>query len=276
MKLRQSIAWLLTVILCSGCGSDSANEKNKADDKPAMQGGVRSDSRPEVTLESLGGTGRVHGVVRFTGTLPKSREVQVAGDKYCVEKRGDSFVDQDMMVDANGGVQNVFVYLQGGVPEYRFAIPQAPVAIDQSDCQYEPRVLGVQVGQTLQFSNNDQTLHNVHSVVDKNSGNKAFNFGMPGRRGVIIEKTFETSEIMARIKCDVHPWMVAWVGVLPHPWFAVTEEAGAFDMQQIPDGEYIVAAWHERLGQTSARIHVTGGASSPLEILFPAPEESSN
>jgi len=274
VRWQRQVGVLLTVILCSGCGGESTDDA-KVDDKPSLQGGVRPDSRPAVTLESLGGQGTIQGVVRFEGTVPKSRIVSVAG-KYCIEKRGSSFVDPDMLVDGKGRVQNVFVYLQGGVPEYRFAVAETPVQIDQTDCQFEPRVVGVQVGQPLHFTNQDATLHNVHSVVDKKIGNKAFNFGMSGRQDVVIEKKFDTSEIMTRIKCDVHPWMVSWVGVLPHPWFSVTDESGAFRIPQVPDGEYIVAAWHERLGSTSARVRVEGGVSSPLEILFPEPRESRN
>jgi plastocyanin len=268
-------AWLVLLATVAGCSGDGAGDSS-SQAKPTLSGDMAADSRPPVTVQSLGGTASVHGVARYEGTAPTSHVVNVAGDPFCVEARGKSFIDPDMIVSAAGGVQNVFVYLQAGVPEYRFMVPEEPVRVDQSGCQYEPRVLGVQVGQTLQFSNSDQTLHNVHSVVDRNIGNKAFNFGMPARAGVRIDKKFETSEVMARIKCDVHPWMVAWVGVLPHPWFGVTDVTGAFRIDHVPDGEYVVAAWHERLGHTTAPIRVSGGVGSMLEILFPELNDASN
>jgi len=255
------------ILACAvGCGSDDASE-------PASDVAESGDPRPVVSIESLGGTATLSGVVRFVGTPPDPHQIRVAGDAYCVDVHGDAFEDPDVVLDAEGHLQNVFVYLASGVPDRHYAVPTETVSIDQSGCMYVPRVLGVQVGQKLAFRNSDQTLHNVHSVVDRELGNRPFNFGMPGRKGVVVERVFQVPEIMARIKCDVHPWMVAWVGVLSHPWFSVTDSTGRFSIDRVPDGTYDVEAWHEVFGRTQTTVQVTAGVAAPLEIRFGEPSD---
>src|SRR6185436_20548999 len=117
---------------------------------------------------------------------------------------------------------------------------------------YAPHVLGMQTGQPLTISNSDSTLHNVHALGTKNP---EFNLGMP-LQGMKLEKTFSNPEVMLKFKCDVHPCMNAYIGVLPHHFFAVTGEQGTFEITGLPAGEYVLEAWHETYGVTSQNVQV--------------------
>lgn len=265
-----SVCIVATVFLVLGCsnGEQEASNGDSAIGSAAPLQGESNKEIPVASVESLRGTASLRGVVRFKGELPRSAKIHVSGDSYCVEVHGESFVESDVMVDAAGRVQNVFVYIKSGLPNRRFVVPETSVVIDQSGCMYDPRVVGVQVGQKLQFRNSDKTLHNVHAIADRKLGNKGFNFGMPGRRNITIERVFKAPEVMVRIKCDVHPWMVSWVGVVSHPWYVVTDAQGRFAFEQLPAGDYEIDAWHERLGTVTATVHVEPGASEVLEIFL--------
>ena len=127
---------------------------------------------------------------------------------------------------------------------------------------YTPHVIGVQIDQTVTIINDDDTLHNVNAQPEINQG---FNFAQPVK-GQRSDQTFSEAEIMVPLKCDVHPWMQAYVGVVAHPYFAVTGEDGSFTISRLPAGDYVVAAWHESLGEQTQNITV--GANETAEVSF--------
>ena len=145
-----------------------------------------------------------------------------------------------------------------------FPVPNEPVVLDQQRCRYLPRVVGVRVGQTLRLRNGDPLLHNVRSDGEVN---QPFNQGQPVQ-GMTFDHTFTTREVMVPIACDVHRWMRAYVGALEHPYFAVTDEAGAFTLTNLPPGTYTLAAWHERLGTSDQQITVSAKESKDVEFTF--------
>jgi hypothetical protein len=165
-------------------------------------------------------------------------------------------------VGDGGALQNVFVYVKDGLGDLRFPIPTAPILLDQKGCHYVPHVLGVQLGQRVEIVNSDPTLHNVHALP---TVNQEFNVGQPWP-GMKHTHQFSTKEVMVRFKCDVHPWMHAFVGVLDHPYFAVSAGDGTFSLKGLPPGTYTVEAWHETLGTQTQM--VTIGASESKEIGF--------
>jgi len=130
--------------------------------------------------------------------------------------------------------------------------PAAPVVFDQKGCHYEPHVFGIQAGQPLEILNSDDALHNVHAL-PKNT--QEFNLGMP-IKGMKLTKTFTAPEVAVKIKCEVHPWMAAYAGVLDHPFYAVTGEDGSFSLKDLPPGEYVVEAWHEKYGTQTQTVKV--------------------
>ncbi len=156
----------------------------------------------------------------------------------------------------------MFVYVKNGLGNRRFPAPTVPVVLDQQGCRYVPHVIGVQVGQPLEVLNSDETLHNVHAVAQIN---EEFNVGQP-LKGLKLTHTFLAREVMIPFKCDVHGWMNAYVGVMDHPFFAVSTGGGRFDLKPLPPGSYEIEAWHEKLGTQA--LSVTVGEKETKEITF--------
>jgi hypothetical protein len=169
---------------------------------------------------------------------------------------------QTVVVNDNGTLANVFVYVKSGLGDMTFPTPSEPVSLDQQNCRYEPHVLGVQTDQTIVIRNSDDLLHNIHP---EPVNSRSFNIGQPNQ-GAETERSFPAAEIMIPISCDVHSWMNAYIGVVDHPYFAVTGSDGSFELPNLPPGEYEVEAWHELYGTQT--MNVTIGESESAEIDF--------
>ncbi len=205
--------------------------------------------------------GSITGKVVVDGALPQNAAIQMSSDPAC-EAQNKGGAAQETYVASDGGLQNVFVYIKDGLGnKYLFDTPTDPVKIEQKGCHYVPHVLGIRVGQPLQVVNADSTMHNVHGLP---KANQEFNFSQPVPMTSTV--TFTTKEVMIPFKCDVHSWMHSYIGVLDHPYFAVTGSGGTFDLRTVPAGTYTVEAWHEKLGtQTQS---VTLGEKQSKEITF--------
>jgi len=182
-------------------------------------------------------------------------------DPNCAQQGGNAS-NESVVVGADGALQNVFVYVKDGLGTLRFPIPSAAVVIDQKGCRYVPHVLGVQAGQRVEILNSDPTLHNIHAVP---MANREFNTGQP-IPGMRHAHQFTAREVMVPFKCDVHPWMNAYVGVLDHPFFGVTGADGSFELKGLPPGTYTIEAWHETLGAQTQM--VTIGAKETGTVAF--------
>lgn len=203
-----------------------------------------------------GFAGDLTGTVKFSGTAPEREPIAMNADPNCMAAHPEPVLAENVIVNSNGTLKNVFVYVKEGLQEQTFPAPTTPVTMDQKGCQYNPHVFGIQVGQPLEIINSDNTLHNVHSLAEKS---KQFNLGMP-LQGMKVTKKYEQPEIMAKFKCDVHPWMNAYAGVLNHPFFAVTGDDGSFTIKDLPPGNYVLEAWHEQYGTQTQNITVPGAA----------------
>ena len=171
--------------------------------------------------------------------------------------------DEAILAAADGSLANVFVELVGNFPDT--PVPAEPVSIDQRGCVYGPRVVGLRAGQTLQVRNSDDWLHNVHGTSTDRDG---FNVSQP-TSGMV--NTFRPRDPgILRLKCDVHTWMVAFVGVVNHPYFAVTAADGAFTLRDVPEGIYKVRAWHEKFGTIVSEIRVDAARPSNVEMTYTA------
>jgi plastocyanin len=229
----------------------------------ATASAVRGDE-PKKAVLNVGGTdepgGTVSGLVRFTGPKPDVGQIAgILGNAFCKEhcQGGVAPKEEKFVFGKNGAddtLQNVLVYVSKGLEGKTFTVPKAPVVLDQVGCVYTPHVVGVMVGQTLEIRNSDATLHNVMTMPRKN---KSFNEGMPVKGGK-LEKVFSEPEMKVDLRCFMHPWMLAWVHVLPHPYYAVTGEDGRFTIKGLPPGEYEISVLHEtsRLQPTANAIKV--------------------
>lgn len=252
----------IVLVLVSGCGQ----EKTAEIQMPAASNSenIPAASAPAAFVPS---EGVISGKVIFNGTPPAPAALDMAADPYCSSAHTEPVYAQDLVVNPNGTVRYAFVYVTSGIPEGAvFPVPSEPVVVDQKGCQYTPHVLGVRTGQTVTLVNSDSTLHNVHAQV-KNS--QEFNLGMP-LQGMKITKKFPKAEIMAHLKCDVHPWMSAYIGVLDHPFFAVTGEDGSFEIKGLPAGNYQVQIWHEKLGAQNIPVEVPAKGAAEITANYNA------
>lgn len=208
---------------------------------------------------------RVTGRVRFEGERPPVAMVRLDADPQCVSAAGTrEQPDATLLVSDDGALGDVFVYVSRGLEGKVFPIPSTPVVIDQQRCNYVPRVVGVRVGQALEIRNGDALLHNVRSSGEIN---QSFNQGQPVQ-GMVYSHTFTTREVMVPLGCDVHAWMRASVGVLEHPYFAVTGADGSFVLPDLPPGTYTLEAWHEQLGTQTAEITLAPRGSDDVVFTF--------
>jgi plastocyanin len=205
--------------------------------------------------------GNVNGKVALEGPAPANQPIKMSADPVCLrENKSGAF--SEAFVTKDGGLDNVFVYVKDGLGNYVFETPTTPLKLDQDGCRYHPHVFGIRVGQPLEIVNSDPTLHNIHALPKVNS---EFNVGQPVE-GMKNTHTFTAKEVMVPFKCDVHGWMNAYVGVLDHPYFAVTADGGRFELKTLPPGTYTIEAWHERLGAQSQS--VTVGEKETKDVTF--------
>ncbi len=226
--------------------------------------GAPANDRAEMST-AVQATGSISGAVRFVGSPPEPAILQMAADPFCLTAhQGETVTAENVVVNDNGTLRWVFVYVRDPGAAGRSASPPPPVELNQVACVYQPRVLGMQAGATIKITNSDTTLHNVNVQA---ASNPSFNVAQP-IPGMSIERSFASPEVMIPVKCDVHGWMQAYVGVLPHLFFAVTGGDGAFDISGLPPGDYVVEAWHETLGTRTLSVSVAAGAAASADFSF--------
>jgi hypothetical protein len=223
---------------------------------------------PDAKRVDAAKAGRLAGRVTIEGQVPANPVVRTESDPNCAAN-GATITLEEYAVQ-NGGLDNVFVYIKDGLGAYYFDTPTEVVTLDQQGCRYRPRVFGAQVGQPIDISNSDPTLHNVNAVA---SANRGFNFGQP-IQGMKNTTSFAAPEVMVRFKCDVHGWMSAYAGILEHPYFAVTSGGGTFELKNVPAGTYTVEAWHERLGRQTQTVTLADNDSKDVTFTFTAGDKT--
>jgi plastocyanin len=241
--LRFAIGWL--IVGCATCLIGCDNEASSAGGSPAA---------PPRVFKT--GTGVVRGVVKFDGVPPKMAAI---ANQPC-HAGAPELEEETVIVGDGGAMMNVFVYVEGaGTGD---GSKREPAVLDQVHCRYVPHVVGVQIGQALAVRSSDDTLHNVHYKPQRNA---AANFGLT-KPGAAKAVTFTVPEFV-RVKCDVHPWMTAYVGVFENPFFAATGVDGTFEIRNLPAGEYTLVAWHELYGRREQPLTVAE-ETKPVEATF--------
>jgi plastocyanin len=223
-------------LLATACGGGQQQPQ------PASTPAVQAAPIDPATVATISGR------ITLQGTPPKAERIKTTSDPNCMAPVfTETFVTGD-----NGVLQNVFVYVKDGLGNRTFPVPTTPVVLEQKNCTYVPHVLGVMAGQPVELRNSDPTLHNIHAVPE---ANREFNMGQP-IQGMKQQHIFSAKEVMVPFKCDVHRWMSAFVGVLDHPFYAVTSTDGTFELKGLPPGTYTIEAVHEKLGRQTQTVTV--------------------
>ena len=254
---KQTKVWLLLTIglsllaLASACGGSKQAESNEAGTSTAA-----TKAPPTANL------GTVSGVISFTGTPPAPKKIDTSADAVCGQKSPNLSTEDTVVKD--GKLANVFVYVKDGaaadgtkIGDYTWATPTTAVTLDQNGCHYRPHILGIQTNQKLTITNSDPTQHNIHPTPKNNpEWNQTQPSGAPP-----LEKSFARAEILVPVKCNQHPWMKAYIGVMKTPFYAVSAEDGTYTIKGLPAGTYTVVAWKEG-GQT--------GTEKTMQVTVPA------
>ncbi len=213
----------------------------------------------------------VTGKVTLEGDAPEMKVIDMSGSKECAALHPDPVTEETVIVGDKGELKNVVVSLKKeDDKDMPGDAPKTPAVLDQKGCMYDPHVLAMMVGQELVVKNSDSFLHNVHSL---STINDAFNVGMPNaNNGEKIDPQPKAPETF-RVKCDVHPWMSAWIAVFDHPYFSVTGDDGTFAIKNLPDGTYTLQAWHEKYGTNEQKVTVKDG-KAVVNFTFNAKDEN--
>lgn len=250
----KALLWLpLVSLVLAGCSNSGSKVEKKT--APAVE-------KPAYFTINPATAGVITGTIRYSGRKPHPARIDMSSDPACVEAHHGKAYDESLVVGEKGALANAFVYIKSGLEGKRFETPAEPVTIDQSGCWFRPRVQGIQVGQTLKVINSDPVTHNIHPMAHLNrEWNHSQGAGDPP-----ISRRFLKPEIMIPIKCNIHSWMHAYIGVLDHPYFAVSAKDGTFQMRNVPPGDYVIEAWQEKLGTQEQKITVT--PSGKVETTF--------
>jgi plastocyanin len=250
----------VAALLAAACGTPTPQTKTAEAPKVAPSKPVEYFHVDPATA------GTVSGKIAFHGVKPARKLISMASEAGCEQAhKGHPVYDEPLATGKNGGLSNAFVYIQAGLDGKKFEPAKQAVTLDQHGCMFVPRVIGLQTGETLALKNSDTVSHNVHPMPQNNrEWNQQQSPGAPD-----VEHRFPRAEVMIPVKCNVHKWMHAYIGVVGHPYFAVTGTDGAFELKNVPPGDYTVAVWHEKLGQQTQQVHVAPSTTAAVNFTYP-------
>ncbi len=238
MKWFGLLSLVLTMLLV-GCSSNK-QESNANEEKKASAPATPIDP---ATVAS------VSGVAKLEGTAPKMTKIDMSQDPACPKSGATT---ETVMADSKGNLENVFVYVKDGLGDRTFNPPAQDATIDQKGCQYHPHVLGVMTGQPIKILNDDKTTHNIHPSP---KDNKEWNESQPPGAAP-LDKSFARQEVLLPVKCNQHPWMKMYIGVVKSPFFAVTDKDGKYTIKGLPPGDYTLAFVQEKYGEVDQKVHL--------------------
>jgi plastocyanin len=213
-----------------------------------------------IVIEQLKTNSSISGVIQLSGKVPPNKKLILPSG---CSTNGDTY-SNEILVN-QGFIQNVLVRITKGLEGKKFTdIPNTALELDQKGCQYQPRVLAVRVGQKVDFINSDPIFHNIKSV---SQNNKSFNVAMP-KKDSKVSMTFDHPEIFMQSKCSVHPWMGAYIAVIDHPYFSVTNKNGEFKIENLPPGQYTLEIWHEVFGTQTKDLKISDNENLKIDFTY--------
>ncbi len=206
--------------------------------------------------------GTIVGTVHLTGTPPANPIIRMGADPNCLKINAGKRVVQELVIkSSDGGLGNAFVHVTG----LSGPSGSGTVTLVQQGCMYHPKIFGAQVGQTLVIRNDDSTLHNIHAVDPSNKYD--FNQSQPGA-GLTFNVALKSEEVMLHVKCNVHPWMTGYIGIVNSPYFATSDETGKFKIANVPAGKQTVQVWHELYGPLTQTVDVKAGGTVTVDFSY--------
>ena len=245
-----------SLVVAMGCSPAS----QKA---PPLTGNPEQHAAPAFHVDPVT-AGSISGTIRYTGKRPRRTLIDMSEDPACVEAHRAKAVDESLLVSSNGALANAFVYVKRGLEGKTFETPSTPVTIDQNGCWFRPRVLGIQTNQILQVTNSDPVTHNIHPMAQTN---REWNHSQGAGDAPLVRK-FIKPEIMIPVKCNIHHWMRAYIGVVDYPFFAVSKQDGSFTIAGLPPGRYTIGLWHESLGTQEQDVTVLPHENTIANVTF--------
>ena len=243
-KIWMGIGVVCAVTMVSCGGSEAPKTADSGTPAPAAGGAAATPD------EANGGT--ITGKVIFDGAKPTPKNLDMSATPFCSKAHPNGQKAEDVIVNDNNTLKYAFVWIKSGLPDKPWQVPTTAVQLDQNGCMYKPRVVGVMAGQNIDIKTSDGTNHNIHpQPTVNNDWNES---QAPGSEDKI--KTFARQEVMIPVKCNIHPWMRAYIGVVNHPFFAVTSDDGTFTIKGLPPGTYTVQVWHEKYGTQDQTVTV--------------------
>ena len=217
-----------------------------------------------VRAQASGAGGSISGSIKYDGKAPEAKKLRISKDvNVCGVHEKFS---EEIVVSAEGGIQNVFVQVLGAKGEV--SIPKERPSVVQKGCQFIPHIQVVPAGSRMNIMNEDGIAHNLHTLSVENP---SFNRLQPGiKKRMITRKNDLLIPEIIPMKCDLHGWMQAWIVVTDHPYHAISDQEGSFQISGIPPGTYTVQFWHETLGLQSQEVTVGSGADTGVSVAFKA------
>jgi plastocyanin len=258
--LKITILYAVLLLLLFSCSSPQAS-KSEDSGKPSSASAATANYF-KVDPQTAGAlTGRV-----TLSSKPRLMKiVNMDEDQECSRLHKVPLVDNALAVDGpTKGVANVFVYIKEGLQGKTFEPPTEPVSVAQEGCWFNPRVVGIQVGQPFRVLNSDPLTHNIHPLAQVN---REWNQSQEAGAEPLTRK-FAKPEVMVKVKCNIHPWMRGWLGVVDHPYFQVTNAEGSYELKNLPPGEYLLEAWHEELGTKQLKVTIAPSGKPVQNIVF--------
>ena len=258
--LRNLIVLLCAGVLVLGCGGGG----DAPPQSPAETPGETPAAAPAGKSVDTATAGSISGKVNYAGEQGRKARIRMNADPNCASQHNSPVYAQNLEINENGTLQHAFVFVKAGLEDYTFQPPAEAAVLNQQGCLYTPHVMGIQTGQELKVLNSDQTTHNINPSP---ANNRDWNVSQSPSSDPIIRR-FARAEIMIPVKCNVHPWMKAYLGVVAHPYFAVTGSDGSYSLEGLPPGDYTVEVWHEKLGAQDQKITVTASQAATLDFNY--------
>ncbi|MSO20527.1 MAG: hypothetical protein EXQ56_08695 [Acidobacteria bacterium] len=243
-------------LMLAGCGGGQQTASTPAAEPTA--------AAPAAAPVDPATAGEITGKISFEGAKPVAQRIRMDAVPACTANSKEPAFIEEVVVNDNGTLRNVYVYVKEGLGDRAFPVPAEPVVLDQSGCTYHPHILALMVGQKFRVKNSDPTNHNVHPLPTQN---REWNQSQPPN-AADLEETFPRAEVTIPVKCNVHPWMKAYVGVQKHPFHAVSGPDGTFSIKGLPPGDYTIEAWHEKYPAQTIKVTVGAKETKTADFAF--------